>query len=116
MKADECSLLRSEQVIARNMSWYHLPVPDGGVPDFRFEQIWVDAGSQLRGPLRARKKILIHPKRGLGKTGTLGDSSDEAVREVHQTRREQEDHVRNCRNMIGREGRHSRARKRGGKR
>jgi ADP-ribosyl-[dinitrogen reductase] hydrolase len=118
-----------DEVIARKMSWYHLPVPDGGVPDFRFEEIWVQIGSELRGALRAGKKILIHCKGGLGRTGTvaarlmveLGEAPDDAIRKVREARRgaienfEQEQHIRNCRNLTAPAGgRHGRARKRGG--
>jgi ADP-ribosyl-[dinitrogen reductase] hydrolase len=102
-----------DEVIARKMSWYHFPVPDGGVPDFRFEEIWMQAGSELRGALRAGKKVLIHCKGGLGRTGTvaarllveLGDSPDDAIRKVREARRgaienvDQEQHVRKCRKI-----------------
>ncbi len=104
-----------EQINARGMQWYHLPVPDGGVPDHTFEQSWASAGLELRRALRGGSKILIHCKGGLGRTGMLaarllvelGESPEEAIRRVRDARRgtietlEQERHVLRCRKLRG---------------
>jgi ADP-ribosyl-[dinitrogen reductase] hydrolase len=81
-------------VIARNMAWYHLPVPDMGAPDELFEQTWLAVGERLRARLRDGFNVLIHCKGGLGRAGTiaarlmieLGCKSDAAVAAVRKAR------------------------------
>lgn len=53
------------------IAWYQLPIPDAGIPDNSFEDLWVDAGPRLRALLKAGHNIVIHCKGGLGRTGTV---------------------------------------------
>lgn len=54
-----------------HMAWYHLPIPDGGVPGGRFDAAWYTAGQELRDILRAGFNVLVHCKGGLGRAGTI---------------------------------------------
>src|SRR5208282_3303470 len=92
------------------MDWHHLPIPDGGVPDADFENLWLYSGHRVRQSLMAGKKILIHCKGGLGRTGMiaarlmveLGEPPEDAIRRVRQARGpdaiepRQEEYVRRC--------------------
>jgi hypothetical protein len=42
-----------EEVLRRNMSWFHLPIADVSTPDERFEQEWDVTGEELRSILRS---------------------------------------------------------------
>lgn len=53
------------------IEWYQFPMPDGGMPNQKFEQLWADAGLHLRDLLKAGRNIAIHCKGGLGRTGTI---------------------------------------------
>lgn len=73
---------------------YHLPIVDGQIPDEKFEHRWRTAGPRLRQFLRNGKKIVVHCKGGLGRTGTiaarllveLGVSPKEAIMQVRNAR------------------------------
>ena len=54
-----------------SIEWYQLPIPDAGIPDQSFEDLWADAGLRLRALLKAGHNIVIHCKGGLGRTGTV---------------------------------------------
>ena len=54
-----------------SIEWYQLPIPDAGVPDQSFEDLWAVAGLRLRALLQAGHNIVIHCKGGLGRTGTV---------------------------------------------
>lgn len=56
---------------ALGLDWDHLPVVDVSVPDKCFEALWVYAGYRLRRALAEGKKILVHCRGGLGRTGTV---------------------------------------------
>jgi ADP-ribosyl-[dinitrogen reductase] hydrolase len=53
--AKELTLLRmeclGEEVLRRNMLWFHLPIVDVSIPDKRFDQEWDVAGEELRSIL-----------------------------------------------------------------
>jgi ADP-ribosyl-[dinitrogen reductase] hydrolase len=71
----ELSLLKverlGEEVLRRNMSWFHLPIADVSTPDERFEQEWDVAGEELRSILRSGSNVLVHCRGGLGRAGTI---------------------------------------------
>ena len=58
LEPKELTLLRverlGEEVLRRNMQWFHLPIADVSVPDEQFEQEWDIAGEELRSMLRRR--------------------------------------------------------------
>lgn len=97
-----------EQVAARRMVWFHLPIIDASVPETRFERDWAEAGERLRALIRSGTSVLIHCRGGLGRAGTiaarllveLGWSAEEAIKSVRGIRpgaietRAQEMHVR----------------------
>ncbi len=60
-----------EAVEQAGMDWCHLPIPDGGVPDANFENLWLYSGHRVRQSLAAGRRILIHCKGGLGRTGMI---------------------------------------------
>ncbi len=51
--------------------YFHLPIEDTDVPDRQFEEKWVDAGKAIRDDLVNGRKVLIHCKGGLGRSGTI---------------------------------------------
>jgi len=75
LEPKELTLLRvarlGEEVIRRNMRWFHLPIIDESIPDDKFEQEWVIAGEELRSLLRRRLDVLVHCRGGLGRAGTM---------------------------------------------
>ncbi|MEY4977771.1 MAG: hypothetical protein RLZZ352_41 [Pseudomonadota bacterium] len=100
---------------ARGMEWHHLPIRDVDVPDASFETHWLYSGLRLREHLRAGRKVLLHCRGGLGRSGTiaarllveLGWSADAAIRAVRAQRpgaletRAQEVHVHHTPAMPG---------------
>ena len=60
-----------EEVLRRNMSWFHLPIADVSTPDERFEQEWDVNGEELRSILRSGSNVLVHCRGGLGRAGTI---------------------------------------------
>ena len=91
--------------------WLHLPIADGCIPDSRFEKAWDSTGKELRQVLTNGGRIVLHGRRGLGRSGTIaarllvefGMTPCEAFAAVRRTRpraiqtSEQEDYVRRCR-------------------
>ena len=75
LEPKELVLLRverlGEEILHRNMTWFHLPIADVSIPDERFEREWVVAGEQLRSMLRRKLDILVHCRGGLGRAGTI---------------------------------------------
>jgi ADP-ribosyl-[dinitrogen reductase] hydrolase len=71
----ELTLLRverlGEEVVRRNMHWFHLPIVDVSIPDRRFEQEWEVAGEKLRSILRNGSDVVVHCRGGLGRAGTI---------------------------------------------
>lgn len=53
------------------LTHFHLPIPDGGIPDPAWERAWTSAGARIRELLGAGGKVVIHCLGGLGRTGTL---------------------------------------------
>jgi ADP-ribosyl-[dinitrogen reductase] hydrolase len=75
LEPQEFKLLRverlGEEVLLRNMRWFHLPIVDVSIPDERFEKQWMVDGHQIRLILRERRDVLIHCRGGLGRAGTI---------------------------------------------
>jgi ADP-ribosyl-[dinitrogen reductase] hydrolase len=71
----ELTLLRveclGEEVLRRNMLWFHLPVVDASIPDERFESRWAVVGEELRLLLGRGLDVLVHCRGGLGRAGTI---------------------------------------------
>lgn len=99
-----------EAVEQAGMDWHHLPMPEGGVPDANVENLWLYSGHRVRESLAAGKRILIHCKGGLGRTGMiaarlmveLGEPPADAIRAVRKARpdtietAQQKRHVQGC--------------------
>jgi ADP-ribosyl-[dinitrogen reductase] hydrolase len=60
-----------EEVLRRNMAWFHLPIVDASIPDQRFEQQWDVAGAEVRALLRGGHDVLVHCRGGLGRAGMI---------------------------------------------
>lgn len=60
-----------EEILARDMDWRHLPIPDYGVPDALFEWRWRGHGRELRQLLRRGENLVVHCKGGLGRAGLI---------------------------------------------
>ncbi|MFC7694946.1 tyrosine-protein phosphatase [Paeniroseomonas aquatica] len=72
------------------MEWHHAPIRDVDIPGPAFEVCWPGAGAQLRAHLSEGRKVLLHCRGGLGRTGTiaarllaeLGVPAADAVRRI----------------------------------
>lgn len=111
---DELEILGVPQigskVLERGMQWHHLPVPDQSIPNQdRFPPLWANLTKILQSELSAGKKVLLHCRGGLGRTGLvaalllmdLGSCARDAIAAVRAARspraietREQEKYVR----------------------
>jgi ADP-ribosyl-[dinitrogen reductase] hydrolase len=115
MEEHELSLYKVSEIGAAvrqsGMAWRYLPIVDVSVPEASFETGWAVAGPELRSDLAAGRRVLLHCRGGLGRTGTiaarllieLGVSADEAITLVRKARpgtietAEQERYVRRVR-------------------
>lgn len=89
------------------MEWFNTPIPDFDVPGTAFETSWPDVGMRLRQHLAAGRKVLVHCRGGLGRSGMiaarllaeLGVPAADAVRQIRRARPgaietdEQKDHA-----------------------
>lgn len=96
------------KVKSQGLAWYHLPIPDKGIPDKIFEEKWIRTGSDLRARLFSGDDIVIHCKGGLGRTGLvaarllieLGEDNQSVIQKVRIARpgvvetEEQEDYLK----------------------
>ena len=98
LEPKELVLLRverlGEEVLRRNMLWFHLPIVDVSIPDERFEKEWSLVGAELRSILRRGFDVLVHCRGGLGRAGTiaarllveLGMEPNKAIASVREVR------------------------------
>ena len=83
-----------EEVQARHMDWFHLPIADVNIPSPTFEQAWSVIGPNLRSRLRQGFGIVVHCKGGLGRAGLvaarllveLGTDPEDAIKQVRTAR------------------------------
>lgn len=86
--------LLGELVESHGMLWFQLPIQDQCMPSDEFERLWVYAGVRIRQLLRGGKKVLVHCRSGLGRTGLvvarllieLGMSVPQAIEKVREAR------------------------------
>src|SRR5262249_14141534 len=75
LEPQELTFLRvenlGEEVLHRNILWFHLPIVDASIPDKQFEQTWTTAGKELRSMLRRKLDVLVHCRGGLGRAGMI---------------------------------------------
>jgi ADP-ribosyl-[dinitrogen reductase] hydrolase len=82
------------EALRLGMAWRHLPIPDRQPPELDFEQRWAEVGAELVVALREGRRIFLHCKGGLGRTGTVaacllreaGIGAAEAVAQVRLAR------------------------------
>jgi len=51
--------------------WHHLPIRDVGIPGKPFETGWVRSGPILCDALKAGKRVTVHCRGGLGRSGLV---------------------------------------------
>jgi protein-tyrosine phosphatase len=97
-----------QEVIARGIRWFHLPIEDAAVPTQQWERDWTLASPELHRILDSEGRVLVHCKGGLGRAGVVaarllferGVSPDNAITRVRRMRpraietRAQEDYLR----------------------
>ena len=75
LEPKELTLLRverlGEEILRRNMLWFHLPIVDASIPDELFDEQWDIAGEELRSILHNGSDVLVHCRGGLGRAGTI---------------------------------------------
>lgn len=54
-----------------NLLWFHLPMHNRAVPGAEFEPLWDSARDSLCQLLREGKRIVIHCKEGIGRSGLI---------------------------------------------
>lgn len=83
-------MVLAEELKGHGVTWHHLPICDMGVPDERFETVWVELWPGLDLLFRNKGRAFIHCYAGLGRTGTVaalilmqyGESAHDAVQMV----------------------------------
>ena len=83
-----------EKIGKRNFSWFFHPLKDMTAPDVIFRERFFETQSHLLENLRSGKKIAIHCKGGLGRSGTiaalllrhLGFSAEKSIELVRKSR------------------------------
>jgi len=54
-----------------DLRWFHLPIDSSGVPGQDFEELWRTVGPQLCKLLREGKRIVLHCKEGIDRSGLV---------------------------------------------
>ncbi len=97
------------EVEARHMPWYHAPIPDQGIPDAGFEEVWGGLAPGLHDRLRNGANVVVHCRGGLGRAGTiaarlmveLGVPHTEAVAQVRSVRPGAIENTRQLNHVMG---------------
>lgn len=75
MEADELEVLGvanlGKSAMEMGLSWLHVPITDGDIPDQRFYESWPVTAPKLLQYLVSRNRIVIHCRGGLGRTGMV---------------------------------------------
>jgi ADP-ribosyl-[dinitrogen reductase] hydrolase len=96
------------------LTWFHIPIRDVSIPDFRFHERWPGIGLRLMNVLMEGGRVVVHCRGGLGRSGIVaalllieaGMESREAVDAVREARTgaietiQQEAYVRGYRAML----------------
>lgn len=93
MTAQDCADL-GPRLQKMGMEWHHLPIPDYGTPDRDIAQRWTDLAATLHGHLDQGRRVLVHCKGGLGRSGMIvlrllierGMEKDAALGSVRESR------------------------------
>jgi ADP-ribosyl-[dinitrogen reductase] hydrolase len=82
------------KAMENGLIWFHLPIRDVSIPDFRFYERWSGIGLRLMETLIEGGRVVIHCRGGLGRSGMVaalllieaGVGSREAVENVRKAR------------------------------
>lgn len=83
------------RVQAAGMQWRYIPIRDQYPPGSRFHSLWPGVGKEIIDLLIAGRRVFLHCKGGLGRTGTVaacllieaGLAPEEAIERVRTARR-----------------------------
>lgn len=75
MEDHEFDLLAVRQLpfkaLEYGLTWFHLPIRDVSIPDFRFHERWPGIGLRLMGALADGGRVAVHCRGGLGRSGVV---------------------------------------------
>lgn len=82
------------RIVARNITWLHLPMSNNLLPEEKFEEKWRLARVKLLDLLQRGERILIHCKEGIGRSALVavrllieaGVDADSAINAVKKAR------------------------------